>query len=193
MSKAWILIILVIAVLIQVYGLINQPRVPAPTPATTFPPLPFRAFGSRRFAPRRSVDSIPTTVPTTGPTSVPTTSPTSVPTSGPTTGPTSGPTTVPTSGPTSVPTSGDQRLVTFKSIAKPDRLIQLSLDAKRVVMDGLEGAILYYQQTGEESFDVYFYVNGKFYEFKYENVPAVGVLIHKHRDYDTICVYKLVN
>lgn len=185
MSKAFILIILVIAVAVQVYGMMNvriNKKVPSPSPTTaaTLKPFPFpfpSAFGRKRVQDQ----DVPTVSPTSSvaPTS---SSPPSPLTSSPS------PSSSPSDGPI-IPAL----MVTFKSIATPERLLQLSLDAKRVVMDGLEGAVLYYQHTGEESFDVYFYVNGKLYEFKYENSPQVGVLIQKHRDYDTICVYKLVN
>jgi hypothetical protein len=60
-------------------------------------------------------------------------------------------------------------------------------------MGNQEGAMIYFQSTGEDgSFTAYLYVNGQLYQFKYENEPQIGILITKHSEFDTICVYRLV-
>ena len=107
--------------------------------------------------------------------------------------PSSSPSPSPSSPSPSLSPSSAQSSLIFEGVGVPHKKLKVSSKEKKVWMGNQEGAMIYFQSTGEDgSFTAYLYVNSQLYQFKYENEPQIGILITKHSEFDTICVYRLV-
>lgn len=118
---------------------------------------------------------------------IPTTLPSSEPTS---MVPSSLPSSVPTMLPASAPTPSVA--IRFESLGENKRTLELNFETQKVVLDGLDGAILYSSMIDTTSLIFYLFINGTLFEFKYQSDARVGFLIQHQFDFDSVCVFRLI-